>query len=75
MILLLLLEIFLKECIQLFKWNEAHLVIEIGMAGTGDDAQLLIVTGELFIDTLAEITGVCLLAIPAPTAHALCTMR
>ena len=53
-----LVQILSEESLNLVERDNVQLVIQVGMAGTGDDAQLLIVAGELFIDTLAEITGV-----------------
>lgn len=47
-----------KERFQLFKRNDVHLVIKIGVTGTGDNEQLLVVPGQLAVRGFAEIAGV-----------------
>ena len=47
-----------KERIQLVEGDHIHAVIEVGVIGAGNDQQLLVLAGELFVDTLAEIAGV-----------------
>lgn len=53
-----LFQILLKERFQLLKRNDVHLVIKIGVTGTGDNEQLLVVPGQLAVRVFAEIAGV-----------------
>ncbi len=50
-----LFQIFLKERFQLLKRNDIHLIVEVGMAGTGDNEQFLVVPSQLAVRGFAEI--------------------
>ena len=57
-----LFQILLKECLQLSKRNDVHLIVKVGVAGTRDNEQFLVVPRKLAVRSFAEIAGVCLLA-------------
>ena len=57
-----LFQIFLKECLQLSKRNDVHLIVKVGVVGTGDNEQFLVVPSQLVVRGFAEIAGVRLLA-------------
>lgn len=50
-----LFQIFLKERFQLLKRNDIRLIVEVGMAGTGDNEQFLVVSSQFAIHGFAEI--------------------
>lgn len=50
-----LFQIFLKERFQLLERNDIHLIVEVGMAGTGDNEQFLVVPSQLAVHGFAEI--------------------
>lgn len=50
-----LFQILLKERFQLLKRNDIHLIVEVGMAGTGDNEQFLVVPSQLAVHGFAEI--------------------
>ena len=39
------------------------MIVEVGVAGTGDDKQFLVVPGQFAVRGFAEIARVCLLAV------------
>lgn len=47
-----------KERFQLFKRNDVHLIVKVGVAGTRNNEQFLIVSGQLTVRGFAEIAGV-----------------
>lgn len=53
-----LFQIFIEESFQLLERDDVHLIVKIGVVGTGDDEQLLVVAGELAVSRLTEIAGV-----------------
>ena len=57
-----LVEILVEECLQLFKRDHIHLIIEVGMVCTRDDEQFFIVSAQPAVCCFAEVTGMCLLA-------------
>ena len=50
-----LFQIFPKERFQLLKRNDVHLVIKIGVTGTGDNEQFLVVPSQFAVRGFAEI--------------------
>ena len=50
-----LFQIFLKERFQLLKRNDVHLIIEVGMAGTRDNEQFLVVPSQFAVRGFTEI--------------------
>lgn len=50
-----LFQIFLKERFQLFKRNDIHLIVEVGVAGAGDNEQFLVVPSQFAVRGFAEI--------------------
>ena len=46
-----------KERLQFFKRNDIHLIVKVGVAGSGDNEQLLVVSGQLAVRSFAEIAG------------------
>ena len=53
-----LFQMLSKERFQLFKRNDVHLIVKVGVAGTGNNEQFLIVSGQLTVRGFAEIAGV-----------------
>ena len=49
-----LFQIFIEESFQLLERDDVHLIVKIGVVGTGDDEQLLVVAGELAVSRLTE---------------------
>lgn len=58
-----LFQIFIEESFQLLERDDVHLIVKIGVVGTGDDEQLLVVAGELAVSRLTEIAGVRLFSV------------
>ena len=52
-----------KECVELFKRNDVHLIIKVSVVCTGDNEQFLVIAGQLAVRCFAEIAGVRLLAV------------
>ena len=61
--LIKLTHILPEECCHFVEGDHIHAVIEVGVIGAGNDEQLLVLAGELFVDTLAEIAGVRFLSV------------
>ena len=56
------MEILVKECLQLFKRDHLHLIIEVSVVCSRDDKQFFIVPGQLTVGRFAEIAGMGLLS-------------
>ena len=50
-----LFQIFLKERFQLFKRNDVYLIVKVGVVGTGDNEQFLVVPSQFAVRGFAEI--------------------
>ena len=51
-------QILRKECFQLFKRNDVHLIVKVSVICTGDNEQFLVIAGQLAVRCFAEIAGV-----------------
>ena len=58
-----LFQILLKKLIDLVKWNDIHLVVQICMDCSGNQQQLLIIPFQRLEYILAEIAGMSLFAV------------
>ena len=52
-----------KECVELFKRNDVHLIVKVSVICTGDNEQFLVIAGQLAVRRLTEITGVRFLSV------------
>ena len=51
-------QILRKECVELFKWNDVHLIVKVSVVCIGDNEQFLVIAGQLAVRCFAEIAGV-----------------
>ena len=51
-------QILPKECVELFKRNDVHLIVKVSVVCTGDNEQFLVIAGQLAVRCFAEIAGV-----------------
>ena len=58
-----LLQIILKERIQLLNWHHVHPILKVGVVCAGDNEQFLIIAGQLAVRCLTEIAGVHFLSV------------
>lgn len=58
-----LVQMFRVEADNLVERDLVEVVVEVHMAGTGDDEELLVVAGELLEGVFAEVAGMGLFAV------------
>lgn len=51
-------KVFSKECFHLIKWDDVHLVIEVGMHRARNNHQFFVISPQFLVSVSAEIAGV-----------------